>query len=154
MNPRSLPFRLVAWYALWLSVVFVIASTLVYFGLRRYLEHSLATEQIQRAQRIATLALQSTRTNPNSLAGDITARFAPEASERFIRIVRADGAILYQSRPPHDRSFDPSLISAPTRTIGLNSFSRPSQPARRTRPNFLSKPASRLPRRWMNCANC
>lgn len=35
MNPRSLPFRLVAWYALWLSVVFVIASTLVYFGLRR-----------------------------------------------------------------------------------------------------------------------
>ena len=79
MNPRSLPFRLVAWYALWLSVVFVIASTLVYFGLRRYLEHSLATEQIQRAQRIATLALQSTRTNPNSLAGDITARFAPEA---------------------------------------------------------------------------
>jgi len=128
MNPRSLPFRLVAWYALWLSVVFVIASTLVYFGLRRYLEHSLATEQIQRAQRIATLALQSTRTNPNSLAGDITARFAPEASERFIRIVRADGAILYQSRPPHDRSFDPSLISAPTRTIGIRREKLPDGP--------------------------
>jgi len=118
MNTRSLPFRLVAWYALWLSVVFVIASTLVYLGLRRYLEHSLAAEQTQRAKRIAALALQSTLANENSLAGDITARFAPEASERFIRVVRTDGTVLYQSRPPHDLSFDPAQISPPACQLG------------------------------------
>jgi heavy metal sensor kinase len=128
MNTRSLPFRLVAWYALWLSVVFVIASTLVYFGLRRYLEHSLATEQTQRAKRIATLALQATLTNENSLSSDITARFAPEASERFIRVVRSDGKVLYQSRPPHDRSFDPAQISAPARQIGIRREKLPSGP--------------------------
>jgi heavy metal sensor kinase len=118
MNTRSLPFRLVAWYALWLGIVFAITSALVYFGLRHYLERNLAAAQTQRAQRIAALALQVDLTNAHRLAEEITARFAPEASERFIRIVRPDGNIIYQSSAPHGLSFDPTKISPPLRKPG------------------------------------
>jgi heavy metal sensor kinase len=110
MNTRSLPFRLVAWYALWLGVVFAIASALVYFGLRHYLAGNLAAAQTQRAQRIAALALRADSTSGHNLAEEIGARFAPEASARFIRIVRPGGTIIYQSSAPHDRSFDPTEI--------------------------------------------
>src|SRR5580765_3639131 len=108
MNTRSLHFRLVTWYALWLGVVFAIASALVYFGLRHYLERNLGAAQMQRAQRIAALALRADLASGHNLADEIAARFAPEASDRFIRIVRPDGTLIYQSSAPHDLSFDPT----------------------------------------------
>ncbi len=110
MNTRSLPFRLVAWYSLWLGIVFAITSSLVYFGLRHYLEQNLAAAQTQRAHRIAALTSRVDTANGRSLTDEITARFAPEASARFIRIVRPDGTLIYQSGAPHDLGFDPTEI--------------------------------------------
>ena len=113
MKGRSLSFRLVSWYAFWLGIVFVLASVLVYFGLRHYLEGNLAATQTQRALRIAALVSRVGTENRRGLGEEITARFAPEASERFIRVVGLDGTILYQSDRPHDGNFDPKEISAP-----------------------------------------
>jgi heavy metal sensor kinase len=39
--------------------------------------------------------------------------YAPEANERFIRITRGDGHVVYASGSPHDASFDPATVPAP-----------------------------------------
>lgn len=116
MNTRSLRFRLVLWYAFWLGVVFVVVGMLVYFGLRQYLERRLGVTLAQRAERIGVL-LRQTRTEKN-LMEDITTRFVPEATGRFIRISKPDNTIVYQSETPHDHSFDPAQISPPPHSPG------------------------------------
>ncbi len=113
MNTRSLRFRLVTWYALWLAVILLVAGTLLYFGLRHYLEANLADTQRHRAERIALLATRVAAEPHGDLAAEITTAFAPEASGRFVRVARPDGAVLYQSGSPLDRSFDPAQISPP-----------------------------------------
>ncbi len=128
MNTRSLPFRLVAWYSLWLGIVFAITSSLVYFGLRHYLERNLAAAQTQRARRIAALASRVDATNDHRLTEEIATRFAPEASARFIRIVRPDGTIIYQSGAPHDLGFDPTEVSPHASKPGVRRERLPSGP--------------------------
>lgn len=119
MNIRSLRYRLVAWYAMWLAVVFTAAGALLYIGLRHYQETTLGTTQRKRAERIALLFRGRSTVSPASLTDAITAVFAPEASGRFVRVAKSDGNILYQSGPPVDQSFDPAQISAPPRQAGI-----------------------------------
>ncbi len=121
MNTRSLRFRLVTWYAAWLAVVFGMAGVLLYFGLRHYLELNLARLQAQRAERVSTLLARVDFKAPSAernLAEEITTRYAPEASGRFIRITRDDGATLYRSGPPDDQSFKPELIPPANGRLG------------------------------------
>jgi heavy metal sensor kinase len=118
MNARSLRFRLVTWYALWLVTVFAAAGTLLYFGLRHYLEVNLAETQQRRAERVALLVMRPDVTPDGNLAAEITTEFAPEASDRFVRVSRPDGRVVYQSGQPHGRSFDPAQIAAPPRRAG------------------------------------
>ncbi|MBI3415353.1 MAG: HAMP domain-containing protein [Verrucomicrobia bacterium] len=118
MNVHSLRFRLVLWYALWLGGIFVTAGALIYFGLRHYLEHNLGSAQMQRAQRIATLVSRMNLIPEKNLAEEITTRFAPEASSRFIRVSRPDGVVIYESSAPLDQSFNPAQISPPPRQPG------------------------------------
>jgi heavy metal sensor kinase len=113
MNTRSLRFRLVSWYALWLGAVFAVAGVLLYLGLRQYLEHNLAETQARRAERIALLVLRVEASPDRSLPAAITADFAPEASGRFVRVARSDGTVLYESGQPLDRSFDLTQLSPP-----------------------------------------
>lgn len=116
MNTRSLRFRLVLWYAFWLGMALLIVGISVFIGLRQYLEKRVAVTQMQRAERIAVL-LRRVVTEKN-MAEDINSRFVPEATGRFIRIARPDRSVFYQSDAPHDKSFDPALISAPVNQAG------------------------------------
>jgi len=118
MNARSLRFRLVTWYAFWLVAVFAAAGTLLYFGLRHYLEVNLAETLERRGERIALLVMRPDVAPESNLAAEITTEFAPEAAGRFVRVARPDGTVVYQSGPPRDRSFDPAQISAPPRQVG------------------------------------
>jgi len=120
VNTRSLRFRLVTWYAFWLLTAFIGTGALLYLGLSRYLEKSLATSQTLRAQRIVTLLAHNGTILQESahLAQEITTSFAPEASGRFIRITGERGNILYQSASPKDLSFDAGKISPPVLKTG------------------------------------
>ena len=118
MNPRSLRYRLVLWYAAWLVAVFAVAGALLYLGLRHYAEKNLATAQARRAERIALLLRRAPLTPARDLAAEVTANFAPEASGRFVRVARADGTLLYQSGQPGDRSFDAAAIAPPPLRAG------------------------------------
>ena len=107
MNPRSLRFRLIIWYAGLLTGVFLLFGVALYQVLRGYLEHSLAQTLLRRSQQIAVSLLDGVdKTGEHYVADQITARYAPENYDRFIRITRADGSVLYASG--RTASFDPS----------------------------------------------
>jgi len=113
MNARSLRFRLIVWYAGWLSVVFIAFGGIIYFASKQYLESTLKETLLRRARQIAEV-VQDTETKPkaNPLPAEIQTRFAPEANSRFVRITRATGDEIYESGPPKDSSFDPRTIPA------------------------------------------
>ncbi len=120
MNTRSIRFRLVAWYAGLLIAVFIFLGLLIYAGLKLYLEQSLATTQLRRARQISeTLLSNVSRTGEAHVTNEINAWFAPETSDRFIRITRQDGSTLYTSQTPRDSSFDASHIPPPPTLIPI-----------------------------------
>ena len=111
MNARSLGFRLVLWYASLLTIVFALLSALTLIYLRHYLEANLLDSQAQRAQQIAgTLLAGLDRTGERALAKEVEELYSPAANERFIRIMRSDGLVLYASGKPVDNTFDPSRV--------------------------------------------
>jgi heavy metal sensor kinase len=117
MNTRSLSFRLVTWYAGVLTLVFVLIGALTVVLLREYLESNVLDTQARRARQIAdTLVAAASRTGDAAMAREVEALYAPEANERFIRITRGDGHVVYASGPPHDDSFDPASVAAPSLT--------------------------------------
>src|SRR5580692_9068412 len=124
MNTRSIRFRLVVWYAGVLTSAFILLGGLMYAGLKLHLETSLAADQIYRAQRIGdTLLANIGKTGAAHLISEINSWFAPENNERFIRITRDDGTVLYLSSSPKDLgSFWGSV--APYRSDNLQHGSR------------------------------
>ncbi len=121
MNTRSIRFRLIAWYAGLLALVFICLGGLMYAGLKSYLEHSLSVAQVKRAQQIAeTLLAKVGKTGEAHVVSEIDSWFAPETNDRFIRITRNDGAasVLYVSKSPNDLSFDASRVPPQQETGG------------------------------------
>jgi heavy metal sensor kinase len=111
VNTRSLSFRLVAWYAGVLTVVFVLLGVLTLFFLRHYLEANLLDTQARRARQIAdTLIPRTGRGGEEALRSEVENLYSPEANGRFIRITRADGEVVYTSGAPKDAQFDPAEV--------------------------------------------
>jgi heavy metal sensor kinase len=111
VNTRSLSFRLVTWYAGVLSAVFVLLGALTIFFLQRYLDANLLDIQARRARQIAgTLVAGIDRPMEPTLASQVEKLYSPEASDRFIRVTRAGGPIVYVSGAPKDEPFDPAQV--------------------------------------------
>src|SRR5579862_705346 len=109
MNTRSLSFRLVAWYAGVLTIVFVLLGGLTILFLRHYLEANLLDIQMRRARQIAdTLVAAASRSSESAMRGQVEALYAPQANERFIRITREGGAVVFSAAP--NERFDPSQV--------------------------------------------
>jgi heavy metal sensor kinase len=111
MNIRSISFRLVVWYASLLTVIFLLLCALLYLDLRRFLENDLREAQSRRARQIAnTLLVHVKQTGEAAVASQTKAWYDPEINDRFIRITRADGTLVYVSGLPKDGSFDPAEV--------------------------------------------
>jgi heavy metal sensor kinase len=107
MNPRSLRFRLIIWYAGLVTCVFVLLGVVMHQVLRHYLERNLAQLLTRRTDQIAVSLLPGVeQTGEKYVVDEIKARYAPENYDRFIRLSRADGTLLYASG--RAASFDPS----------------------------------------------
>lgn len=107
MNLRSLRFRLIIWYAGLVTSVFVLLGVVMYQVLRHYLERNLAELLTRRTDQIGvSLVAGVEQTGEAHVVDEIEARYAPENSDRFIRLTRADGSVLYASG--RAASFDPS----------------------------------------------
>jgi heavy metal sensor kinase len=113
MNARSLSFRLVAWYAGVLTGVFVLLGLLTFLFLRHYLEANLLDTQARRARQIAgTLVAQARRESEATLRNQVEQLYSPEVNDRFIRISRADGQVVYASGMPRSGLFEPAQVPA------------------------------------------
>jgi heavy metal sensor kinase len=107
------------WYAGLLIAVFLLFGVAVYQVLRGYLENSLADGLRRRSDQIATLLLANIdKTGGRFVADEINSRYAPEKFDRFIRVTKPDGTVLYASGAA--ASFDPAGLPP----LELNSAAR------------------------------
>jgi heavy metal sensor kinase len=116
VNTRSLSFRLVAWYAGLLTLVFLALGAVMFVVVANDLNSSMRDDQMRRAQQIADTLLHGIhRSGEAALATSVETFYAPEANDRYIRITRNAGTILFQSGEPRDRAFAPDvpLLRAP-----------------------------------------
>jgi heavy metal sensor kinase len=115
MNTRSLKFRLLAWYAGLLMAGVALVGAVTYFALERSLVGSLKQNQMRRARQIGQLLREEIQQHKEArLPDEVETRYTPDVNDRFVRITRRDGAILYLSDPPKDQSFDPATLRPPT----------------------------------------
>jgi heavy metal sensor kinase len=113
INIRSISFRLVAWYAGLLAIIFVLLCALLYFNLRHFLENDLRKAEVRRAHQVAnTLLVHVKQTGEANVARQTKDWYEPEINDRFIRITRDDGTLIYVSGAPKDGSFNPAEVSA------------------------------------------
>jgi heavy metal sensor kinase len=111
MNTRSIRFRLAAWHVALYTAAFAILGALLYVTVRNYLDETILQTQARRARQIAeTLVANVPTTGEGFVVREIKALYAPELGDRFIRVTRADGSLLYLSGPPNDQSFDPAKV--------------------------------------------
>jgi heavy metal sensor kinase len=111
MNPRSLAFRLGAWYTLLLSITFALVSAATFYGLQHYLRGTLRDSLKRRSGQIEQLLKALPEDASAGLIGrEIEDRLAPEVNNRFVRITRGSGTLIYRSGAPYDHSFDPSTV--------------------------------------------
>lgn len=114
MNPRSLAFRLGAWYTLLVTVIFVLVATTTFYGLQHYLRSSLRDSLSRRSLQVEQIVREVPAESLDyTIAAEIETRVAPEFNNRFVRVTRVPGSIIYRSGPPADRSFDPLAVGSP-----------------------------------------
>jgi len=115
MNTRSISFRLVTWYAGLLAGIFLLLCVLLYLDLRLFLENDLRQSQFRRTHQIAnTLLANVNQTGEAYVANQTKSWYEPEINDRFIRITRADGTLVYASATPKDGSFNPAEVPTPS----------------------------------------
>lgn len=113
MNPRSIRFRLAAWHAAFSAGIFVLLAGMLYIQVQRYLKASVFETQARRAHQISeTLVAQLPGIGEDYVVRQIEALYAPEKGDRFIRITRPGGSVLFRSGPPADQGFDPASVPA------------------------------------------
>jgi heavy metal sensor kinase len=120
VNTRSLTFRLVAWYAGWLTLLFVFFGIFVYTSLGYYLKRDLREALARRVRQVDVL-VQRSPLGPEALGREIHHTFAPEANNRFTRVT-LNGVATYVAGPPSDRSFNPAIVPPARDVAGGESF--------------------------------
>jgi heavy metal sensor kinase len=114
MNPRSLRFRIAAWYAGLLAGALLIFGVSVYLGLERYLYGNVQRTLTAECRTIGTQLLsQHPFKRTNWLETEIEEAYAPEVNNHFIRVIQQGKGIVYVSGAPKDGSFDPSQVPLP-----------------------------------------
>ena len=114
MNPRSLRFRIAAWYAGLLAGALLIFGISVYLGLERYLYWDLQRTLSADCRSIGTQLLsQHPFRTSDWLRDEIEEAYSPALNARFIRVIQPDIGVIYLSGAPKDGAFDPSQVPLP-----------------------------------------
>lgn len=113
MNPRSLAFRLTAWYTLLLGATFILVAAVTFYGLQHYLRSNARDSLRRRATEVEQiLARAPADAADGAIAQEVELHLAPEANNRFIRITRIPDKVVFLSGPPADGSFNRFDVAA------------------------------------------
>jgi heavy metal sensor kinase len=114
MSTRSIYFRLILWYSGLVTVVSLAFGAYTYQGVERRMYREMEQTLARRARQIADNILAHVHEEPyKTIEEQIQEVYSPEANNRFIRILRADGSVFYTSGKPKDGLFDPLKIPLP-----------------------------------------
>src|SRR5215472_5072997 len=98
MNSRSIKFQLVVWYAVLLAACFAVLGVITYVVLQGSLVGALKESQWRRARQIGQLLHDDLEHGSEArLSADIETRYAPGLNDRFVRVSRRNGEVLYLS---------------------------------------------------------
>jgi heavy metal sensor kinase len=112
INFRALHVRLILWHLLLVGSITAVFGVFTYVSMGRYLVSSLDETLTRRARQIASDASSRlANADDATLISQIEAIYAPQANDRFIRLTRGDGSLLYVSGTPKDLSFDPQIVA-------------------------------------------
>jgi heavy metal sensor kinase len=111
MNIRSIQLRLTVWHTVLITVAAICFGIYTYLSLEHRLYEEIATMM---ARRIVHLREDITPviadTSREALASKIEDIYSPEQNDRFIRVSKSDGTVLFVSGAPSEHTFDPALI--------------------------------------------
>jgi len=111
MNTRSIRFRLAAYHVLLLAGVLLAFSLAAFWGFRRHLTDLVEAECANLTRQIAESLLANVRVSGiDYLRDEVQEHYDPETNNLFVRIVQSNGAVIYESGEPHDRSFSPPQL--------------------------------------------
>jgi heavy metal sensor kinase len=111
MNKRSLSFSLSVWSTLLVTGFLAVFWLTVYFGLGRYLVATVRQSLRGDAEAIGAELAQSVDEKGEAyITEELTRRYSSRAEDRFIRVLRANGSVLYESSPRKYGDFDPSRV--------------------------------------------
>jgi heavy metal sensor kinase len=109
MNTRSLRFQLVVWYAGLLTGCFALIGGATYVVLENYLVGALKENQLRRARQVGQLLMEEAQRHAEGRVGEeIEARYTPSLNDRFVRVTRTNGELLYRSGAPKEGNFAPA----------------------------------------------
>ena len=113
MNARSIHVRLILWYTVLIVFACVAFGAYAFFSLRNHLYQETRRTLARRVEHIRDDILPALGPSGDpGLARQIEQLYSPEASNRFVRITRAPGRVVYLSGAPQDRSFQPEAVPA------------------------------------------
>jgi heavy metal sensor kinase len=113
MNPRSLAFRLTAWYTLLLGATFILVAAVTFYGLQHYLRSNAQDSLRRRVTEVEQILRRApVTTADDAIAQEVELHLAPEANNRFVRVTRFPGKVVYLSGPPSDGSFNRFDVAA------------------------------------------
>jgi heavy metal sensor kinase len=111
VNTRSLKFQLIVWYASLLTGGFLLLGAAAYLALEKYLVGALKESQMRRGRQIAQLVTEESKKHEVSNVGsEIDTRYAPSLNDRFVRVSRQNGEVIYISAAPASLTFSPSTL--------------------------------------------
>lgn len=109
MNIRSIHTRLILWYTALILFTSIGFGAYTYYSLHHRLYDEMRATLARRVKQICENMLPGSNA-PETLAYQIQEVYSPEKSNRFIRVSRADGTVVYVSGPPQDHTFDPASV--------------------------------------------
>lgn len=118
MNRRSICFRLVSWYTALLVVFFLVFGVAVYFGLHSYLVKAARKSLADETKIVAQIVENVDAKGESYVVAELNKRYSSQSEDQFIRVVRSNGTILYQSSPAQYGGFDTAPVLSPKERSG------------------------------------
>jgi heavy metal sensor kinase len=100
----------VTWYTALLVVFFLVFGVAVYFGLHTYLVKAARKSLADQARIVAQVVENADANGESNVVAELAKRYPPQSEDQFIRVLRSNGTILYQSSPAQYGGFDTAPV--------------------------------------------